>query len=112
MEDVLEGAEQGQLTIPLTQGKVALVDAGDLPLIASHSWCADPSLHTWYAQTRIAGRTIRMHLLLVGATGLRIDHINGDGLDNRRSNLRLSTASQNNANQRPRGGYSAFKGVT
>lgn len=50
--------------------------------------------------------------MLLGAVGgLYIDHRNGNGLDNRRDNLRRATMSQNIANQFPRGGSSKYKGV-
>lgn len=44
--------------------------------------------------------------------GLQIDHIDGDGLNNRRTNLRWATQSQNFANRRPMEGTSKFKGVS
>lgn len=80
--------------IPLTQGKVALIDVDDYESIRVGSWCADGE----YAQRRVAGRTVRMHKFLTGFD--RTDHVNGNGVDNRRSNLRSATASQNGANSR------------
>jgi hypothetical protein len=54
-----------------------------------------------------------MHRLITGApAGVEVDHRNGNGLDNRRSNLRLATTSQNQGNQRlSRANTSGFKGV-
>ena len=107
-------------TIPLggkkAAGRVALVDDEDYELVSRYRW------HVWelppygpYAAAgirRTDGRqtTIKMHCLILGAKG--IDHRNGDGLDNQRSNLRLANDAQNQANQRPREGCSSsFKGV-
>lgn len=56
----------------------------------------------------------RMHREILGLSpgdGLEVDYINGDGLDNRRENLRNCTRRQNNRNARPRGGSSRYKGV-
>jgi hypothetical protein len=55
-----------------------------------------------------------MHRLILGLTSddpLEVDHINGDRLDNRRSNLRVANQSQNLANQRKTRGASRYKGV-
>lgn len=93
--------------IRLTQGKIAIVDDADLPLLDGRPWCAQKTRHHWYA----VSRGITMHRLLAGAEGLQVDHIDGDGLNNRRSNLRVGTVSQNQANRRTAFGASRFKGV-
>lgn len=89
-------------TIPLTQGRVAIVDAADYDAIAAHKWYA----HRQYGDVFYAGRslpvgngkfaTLHMHRLIMAAPkGLVVDHINHNGLDNRRSNLRLCTNLEN-----------------
>jgi hypothetical protein len=88
--------------IPLTQGKVAVVDFDDFELVRPFKWCASKATthpdSTYYARrgvTKKAGSktTIRMHNSITGK--LHIDHKNGNGLDNRRSNLRALTQGQN-----------------
>lgn len=109
--------KQGQLVkeIPLSQGKVALVDAADYDELMQWKWYAVTNHRNWYAERNIYGvngkhTKTRMHNVLMGIKG--VDHINGNGLDNRRSNLRLATNQQNAFNKRHYGrGSSVYKGV-
>jgi hypothetical protein len=99
--------------IPLTKGRVALIDDDDFDrVIAAGSWHASKASRTnWYAAHADGRRTIRLHTFLTGWP--LVDHINGDGLDNRRANLRPATGKQNAANMRtPAHNTSGFKGVT
>lgn len=105
--------------IPLTKGYVAIVDEADYEALATYCWQAQEARRPARIGHRrvyaMRGGGIRMHRQIVGAPrGVPVDHINGDGLDNRRSNLRPSTTWQNVANQRyPRLGTSSrFKGVS
>lgn len=103
--------------IPLTKGYVALVDDEDYERLMSHKWkwraLITPS--TSYATRREPGsrRTIRMHREILGTSpGMDTDHINGNGLDNQRTNLRECTRQQNLQNSRSHlGSTSQFKGV-
>ena len=84
--------------IPLTQGKLALVDDDDYDRVKKLKWCAAQNRGTWYA---IHGRDppVYLHRFILNAkTGDECDHVNGDGLDNRRHNLRFCNPSQNQAN--------------
>lgn len=93
--------------VPLTKGYEAVIDAADVELVASRRWFANVS--TWsgsatvrvYAAATIRNTTVSMHkLLLIDAGKMQVDHIDGDGLNNRRSNLRLVSTAQNQWNQR------------
>lgn len=109
----------GEIKIKLTQGKVAIADEADLPILARYRWCANWNGRRWYAVTALWKRDKktkleRMHrILLQPPSGVDVDHINGNGLDNRRSNLRLASRSQNNANKPKykRDATSKYKGV-
>jgi hypothetical protein len=81
--------------VKLTQNKEALFSPIDFPLIASHKWCYDKGR----ALTNINGHNYLMHRLIMKPdTGMEVDHINGNALDNRRSNLRICTRAQNAMN--------------
>lgn len=98
----------------LTLGFVTMVSPQDAPLLQERAWRAfqPKSRRQVYATT--SWRSIRLHRLILGLTddGLHGDHENGDGLDNRRPNLRPATRSQNAQNGAPhRDGSSRFRGV-
>ncbi len=110
--------------IKLTKGFEAIVDAEDLPLVALYKWQFRPisskrDLGTGYA-TAVAHdangvRFVqRMHrLVMMVPKGLEVDHINGNGLDNRKCNLRFCTRSQNQFNKAKTKRFNnPFKGVS
>lgn len=99
------------------RGEEILFDLDDLPLVSQLRWRVKPSSTSdaKYAKGDLApGKSYFLHRYLLGIRDPRIhvDHINGDGLDNRRANLRLASRSQNMANRRAWGETSGFKGVT
>lgn len=109
--------------VPLSQGLVAIVDDEDYDLVSDIVWCAEKQCRTVYAKsnTRVDGKpaSLYMHRLLLGlpagsGTGVEVDHRNGDGLDNRRHNIRVVTRRQNmqNRTRKRRGTSSRFKGVS
>jgi hypothetical protein len=111
------------LRIPLTQGFYALVDAED-DWLQCWRWCAlrRPNGRVYAARgvRRYEGKPgglILMHREIIPPpSGLEVDHINRDGLDNRKQNLRLGTRAQNNQNsiRRTRSALiqSKYKGVS
>lgn len=98
--------------IPLTHGKFAIVDAADYERLNRYRWNACPGGDGFYARRSVPGGTILMHREVMNAPkGMVVDHINGNGLDDRQANLRVCTQQQNEHNKPPRGGRSRFKGV-
>lgn len=88
-----------------------LIDDDDRYLLEQHSWCLQSK---GYLCSRIGGKAVLLHqLVLPVPSGMTIDHINGDKLDNRKSNLRIATYSQNCQNTGPKkSNTSGFKGVS
>lgn len=100
------------MEVALSRGLVALVDDEDAHLIAGHVWHATSAdqARTNYAVSR---NGVAMHRILLGAkVGEIIDHIDGDGLNNRRSNLRKCSHAENMRNRKANAkSASRFKGV-
>jgi HNH endonuclease len=87
--------------IELTQGYWALVDRDSLWLLLPYRWCVHKTKGKLYARTQEDGHAIYMHRLLMKElknSDLVVDHRNGDGLDNRKENLRLATRQENARN--------------
>jgi hypothetical protein len=99
--------------IPLTQGEVTLVSAADYEFLSQWKWYAGRAGRTWYAQREQSKTCLKMHRVILGsAVGIEVDHINHDGLDNRRENIRIATSQENVHNQRCRvDSTTGFKGV-
>ena len=100
--------------IQLTQGKVALVDDEDYEYLNQWKWYANKHRNTYYVRRNITvrknGRTaqinIKMHHIIMGHPGkFVVDHINQNGLDNRKCNLRIVTNRQNSWNRLNQGVY-------
>lgn len=101
------------MQIPLSKNQYAIVDDEDAALIAPHSWwVSNAGNRGSYAYARIDGKNVAMHRIIMGVDGPLIDHINRNGLDNRRCNLRHCTASQNCANRIVPVSKFGFRGVS
>jgi len=88
---------QPYVLITLTRGKVAVIDAADLEIISPYRWSARKDRNTWHA---MSSKSVQMHVLILNPPpGMVTDHRDGDGLNNRRSNLRPATLSQNHQNR-------------
>ena len=106
-----------EVMIPVTGGYTATVDEADAEAVAAHRWRAYPhhiSGHV-YARTTVRncrGRqtTIALHRFILGLDNgdpRQVDHINRNTLDNRKQNLRIASASTNQANTKKRDGCSS-----
>jgi hypothetical protein len=102
------------------QGHSVFLDWQDFELVKKHNWCltnnrgnATAYAQAWDSHDKATRRRIVMHRLIMSPPdGMFVDHIDGDGLNNRRSNLRIVTKQQNAFNQTKHSGRSRFKGVS
>jgi len=111
--------------VELSSGYVTAVDSADYERVSAHKWCAKPGptrsdgTAVIYAIRSVdrqgGGKTTQgLHRFIMGTPeGMETDHINGNGLDNRKCNLRICTTAENQRNQRAQTGRSSiYKGVT
>ena len=103
--------------ITLSQGMVALVVDEDFDLVSQFKWHAYKDHNAFYAQAHdTPATTIYMHRILLGVgrgcRDVKVDHRDGNGLNNQRYNLRLATHAQNMQNRRKVAGKHRYKGVT
>ncbi len=101
--------------IELTKGQYALIDEADIDIVQQYIWSIQEKKHLKYAVTTIKGtarKQMFMHRYLLDFPEGDVDHINHNGLDNRRINLRIVDDRKNQANQQVfKRGASDFKGV-
>jgi hypothetical protein len=100
--------------IPIFGGAFAMVDDEDFDRLSRHKWHLNDSSYAVRCDySNGAMKNIRMHHeVVVRQTGLDVDHIDGDRLNNQRANLRQCTRRQNLQNQtKKRGHTSQYKGV-
>ena len=106
------------LSVLVTPDKVAYVDAEDYDRVNRYKWSATKQRDTWCARSRrmVNGKTTQylLHrIVLNAAPGIVVDHKNRNGLDCRKTNLRIATTSQNLQNRgKTVSNKSGFKGVT
>ena len=105
--------------INLTQGMICMVDDYDYDELIKNKWRVRKCGKKYYAvregkRTYPGRKTIYMHRFILNISDQKIqtDHINSNGLDNRKANLRQCTPSQNNANRlRKEGAKQKYKGI-
>lgn len=104
--------------IKLTRGMVALVDDEDFDFINQWKWNAPKSKNTCYAKRNVWLKnskeyiSVSMHRTIMNVSmEMVVDHIDHNGLNNQKSNLRICTGSQNGGNSISKGGSSMYKGV-
>ena len=105
--------------VPLTRGFQAVIAADDLPLVEGYNWLAVARGKQFYAGRSLwvggpkPNRLILMHRVLMGEPeGMLVDHVDGNGLNNVRCNLRVAVMAQNLHNTgRHQDNKSGFKGV-
>jgi hypothetical protein len=90
--------------IPLTQGKVALVDDEDYERVSCLKWHVQRNCRTFYAKRNTPSKTGNqgaelMHRTILNNPDLEVDHIDGNGLNNQRSNLHLVSHRRNQQNR-------------
>lgn len=109
------------MKIPLTQNQFAIIDDEDYPLIMNYTWSAGKARNEFtYAQAHIINKLgistkIKMHRLImrINDSNIHVDHINGNKLDNRKSNLRFCGNQQNRMNTKiKKSNTSGYKGVS
>jgi len=108
--------------VPLTWNQYAIIDLEDIERVGKYNWHAKKRL-TYYAyRVACCGRDINnkqiregillhRYILDILDSEMQVDHRNGNGIDNRKRNLRICTNSENSRNRRKIGGVSKFKGI-
>lgn len=89
--------EDNYIIIVTSKNNKILIDKNDFECVKKYSWCISK---TGYAVSNINGKTKKMHRIILNIDNPEqvVDHINHNKLDNRKSNLRITTAKQNSRN--------------
>ena len=109
MQEPILGQET--VSVPLTKGLFATIDYSDFHLVRGSLWYADTTYDVCYAASRFGKIILKMHMFIMCKK--KIDHQDGNGLNNRRHNLRVASQSQNMMNRRisKSNNTSGFKGI-
>jgi hypothetical protein len=109
---VIQPADGPFKYIPLTKGYIAIVDTADYEWLMQYRWTAQEKGGNVYASRHFNGTTMYMHREITGAPADKlVDHIDHNGINNRRCNLRVCSAAENIRNSVGRSSSSRYKGV-
>jgi len=104
----------GVILVRLTRGKSTLIDKKDLQLITGHNWRTQSCGGRWYAAGSVGKEVVLLHRFITNApSDMEVDHIDGNGLNNTRANIRICTHAQNMANRKlSKNSRTGFNGVS
>jgi hypothetical protein len=113
-DTVTQPSTESYRLIPLTRNQNAIVDASDFEWLSQWNWFAVPNYKSKSFYACSEGNRLKMHRLILGCgIGEEGDHKDGNGLNNRRANLRKCLQIQNARNRRKHAkGSSRYKGVS
>jgi len=103
--------------IPLSNGGYTTVSARDLDVISGYTWRKTRRRNTFYAVAHVPGtgkkhKRAYIHRVILGDPNGEVDHINRNGLDNTRENLRLASRRVNRMNSKEyQNNKTGFRGV-
>jgi hypothetical protein len=88
--------------IPLTQNQFAIIDDCDFGLVSQYKWRTKVGKGTYYAVTTVKAKPLYMHRLILNVTERKnqVDHIDWNGLNNTRANLRIVSHRDNCSNRK------------
>jgi hypothetical protein len=114
MKNKIINLHTGIVLMHLTHGKSALIDELDIDLISGHKWIATCINGAWYATCGENYKQILLHrFIMLEPAGSEIDHVDGNGLNNTRANLRICSHSLNMKNRKiPKNNKTGYKGVS
>ncbi len=110
--------------IPLTQGYEAIIDDKDYERVSKYGWRAEVKSNTVYATRTFINKTAELHdtrmkpyysnmymhrFILDVKKGKQVDHLDGNGLNNTRKNIRILSQSMNNAKRKSKGIFTGVK---
>jgi len=108
--------EKGVAEIDLRRGRRAIIDKEDYTLVSQYKWyLIKKEAGNVYVKSKVKGKIIGIHRFIMNVSDplLVVDHIDGDPLNNRKSNLRVCTQGENARNQKlKKTNKSGYKGVT